>query len=472
MKLLGFNITRDSTALTIKAPNDLTQVTTGRGRGWTTIFEPFAGAWQKNIKVDLVNVTSHYAVFACMTLIAGDISKLGAPEFKRKIGEIWDDDESSAYDPVLRDPNQFQTPNQFWENWILSKLWKGNTYVLKGRDGRGGVIRRMWILDPCSVTPLLSTGGDVFYQLMQDNLSGIPESRVVPASEIIHDRMNCLFSPLVGISPLYAAGLAAQLGLNIQTNAAQFFANRSLPGGIITTPNTIPQETAERLKREWESRYGPDGDNTGKTAVLGDGLEFKSMAVTATDSQMLEMAKATAEWVCSVFHVPLYKIGAGPTPSYNNVQALNLEYYSQAIQKLLEDIEACLLRGLEMKSGTKVEFCTDNLLRMDTLSQASTVDVLSKAGVMSPNEGRAKFDLPPKPGGDSPYLQQQNFSLEALAKRDAQDDPFKTQPPPAQPSPPTGDQTNDSSGGDTQRDIIPSAKDILRKARAHERRAA
>jgi hypothetical protein len=50
---------------------------------------------------------------------------------------------------------------------------------------------------------------------------------------------------------------------------------------------------------------------------------------------------------------------------------------------------------------------------------------------MSPNEGRAKFDLKPVTGGESPYLQQQNYSLEALAKRDAQADPFAPNTPPA-----------------------------------------
>jgi hypothetical protein len=38
-------------------------------------------------------------------------------------------------------------------------------------------------------------------------------------------------------------------------------------------------------------------------------------------------------------------------------------------------------------------------------------------------------------GGDSAYLQQQNFSLEALAKRDAQPDPFGTSPKPPAPEP-------------------------------------
>jgi phage portal protein BeeE len=50
---------------------------------------------------------------------------------------------------------------------------------------------------------------------------------------------------------------------------------------------------------------------------------------------------------------------------------------------------------------------------------------------MAPNEGRAKLDLKPAEGGNSPYLQQQNYSLAALAKRDAQADPFATAAPKA-----------------------------------------
>jgi len=53
---------------------------------------------------------------------------------------------------------------------------------------------------------------------------------------------------------------------------------------------------------------------------------------------------------------------------------------------------------------------------------------------MAPNEGRAKLDLKPKTGGDSPYLQQQNYSLAALAKRDAQADPFAPNTPSLPPA--------------------------------------
>jgi hypothetical protein len=64
------------------------------------------------------------------------------------------------------------------------------------------------------------------------------------------------------------------------------------------------------------------------------------------------------------------------------------------------------------------------------------MEVLDKArNVMTPNEGRAKLDLKPVNGGDSVFRQQQDYSLEALAKRDTQADPFGTTTPAPEPTP-------------------------------------
>jgi HK97 family phage portal protein len=442
VKLFGYD-------LTLTKQKALSPVSDSN-RGWITLIkEPFTGAWQKGVEVDRNLVTTHFAVWACTTLIARDIAKLGSPEFKRKVGNIWVTGESPAYTPLLRKPNQFQTPNQFWENWILSKLTYGNTYALKSRDERG-VVTRLWIMDPNNVQVLVSDSGDVFYNLSKDNISGTGENATVPASEIIHDRMNCIFHPLVGLSPIYAAGLSATIGLNILNNSASFFGNRAVPSGIITTPNTIPNETADRLKREWESKYKIGGE--GGTAILGDGLEFKPMMMTASDSQMIEQLQATAEWVCSCFHVPLSKVFQA-NQTYNNVEAFNVEYYNEAIQSHLEDIETLLLSGLEMKKNTMVEFCLDGLFRMDTKAQAETVEILGRSAVMAPNESRAKFNLPPVKGGEAPLSQQQNFSLEALAKRDAKPDPFATAKPEGGTAPkPEAAPTKELNNGELERE--------------------
>lgn len=400
------------------------------------ILESSTGAWQQNVEVNQTAVLAYHAVFACMTLIASDVAKLRVKLVELSDG-VWVETANAAYSPVLRKPNRFQTRNQFWENWVLSKLSNGNTYALKERDGRG-VVKALYILDPSRVEPLVSEDGQVYYRLSTDHLSGIAEADItVPASEIIHDRFNCLFHPLVGLSPIYASGLAATQGLQIQNTSTKFFGNGSKPGGLLVAPGKIDQGNADRLKEYWDKNFS--GENTGKVAVLGDGLKYEAMAVNANDAQLIEQLKWTSEVVCSTFHVPPYKIGVGALPSYNNVQALNVEYYSQCLQSLIEAIETCLDEGLGTGEKLGTEFDIDNLLRMDGVTQMQVLK--EAAGILKVDEMRAKLDKKPTEGGDAVYLQQQNYSLAALAKRDAQPDPFgqAASEPQADPTPPAND---------------------------------
>lgn len=402
-----------------------------RGGWWPLIRESYAGAWQQNVTIDQTAVLAFHAVFSCMTLIASDIAKLRV-KLVRFTDGIWEETANAAYSPVLRKPNGFQTRIQFFESWVLSKLSRGNTYVLKKRDNRN-VVTGLYVLDPNRVKPLIAPNGDVYYELSADNVAGIEQSTViVPASEIIHDRFNCLFHPLVGLSPIFACGLAATQGLKIQENATHLFANASRPSGILIAPGRIDPAAAAAVKEAWDTGF--TGQNRAKVAVLGDGMKFEGLTVDPIDAQMVEQMKWTAEVVCSTFHVPPYKIGVGALPSYNNVQALNVEYYSQCLQILIEAIEILLDEALGTGEKLGTEFDIDNLLRMDGVTQ---MEVLDKGkNLMTPNEGRRKLDLKPTPGGDSVYRQQQDYSLEALAKRDAKDDPFAkgdtgTQAPPA-----------------------------------------
>lgn len=438
MRLLGLDITR--------APREkaLAPVNPNRG-GWYRILESFSGAWQQNVEIKYDSVLSFHADFACRTLIASDIAKLGIRLVQEDENGIWRKVKKPAFSPVLRKPNHFQNRIQFMECWVLSKLQRGNTYVLKQRDGRGVVVR-LYVLDPLLVTPLVADDGAVYYQLDTDSLSGIPEaSIIVPAREIIHDRFNCFFHPLVGLSPIFAGGLAAMQGLAIQNNSTNFFSNGARPGGILTAPGAIANETAQRLKEHWEANY--TGKNAGKVAVLGDGLKYEALSAKAVDSQLIEQLKWSAEVVCSVYHVPPYKIGVGALPSYNNVQSLNVEYYSQCLQVLIEAIELCLDEGLGTGEGLGTELDTDNLLRMDSVTQ---MEVLDKGkNTFTPNEARARVNLPPVTGGNAVYRQQQDYSLAALAKRDAQADPFGTAPAapasPAQADPTAGDPADEEA---------------------------
>jgi hypothetical protein len=161
--------------------------------------------------------------------------------------------------------------------------------------------------------------------------------------------------------------------------------------------------------------------------------------------------KWTAEDVCQAYGVPPYKINVGPAPSYANVQFLDIQYYSQCLQELMESFEECLDFGLGLApdkiEGVRLgtEFNRDDLLQMDTAGRVDAATKTIAGGALSPNEARRRYlDAPPVTGGDSPMLQQQQFSLEALSQRD-RDKPFSkpTAPPDATPAQTVNDEPND-----------------------------
>lgn len=421
---------------------------TGLGGWWPIIKEPYSGAWQKNDSWTNESVLSHYAVYACVTLIANDIGKLRQRLMELEANGIWKETTSASFSPVLKKPNNYQNHIQFKQWWQTSKLISGNTYGLKQRDQRG-VVTSIYLLDPCRVLPLVAEDGSIYYQLSNDNLNRVGDGVTVPASEIIHDRMNCLFHPLVGVSPLYAAAQAACQSLKMQSDSSTFFENGARPGGILSAPGTISDETAARLKAHWDANY--TGKNAGRVAVVGDDLKFQQMKMSATDSQLIEQFRLTAEMICTTFHVPPSKVGVTTSPTGTTAAQENQKYYSDCIQVLVEEYEACMDEGLALPDRYGVELDIDGLLRMDMGALVETLAAAVGGGIMAPDEARKRINLSPVDGGATPYLQQQNFSLSALSKRDAQADPFATATTaapavePAPPEEPTDEQIQDSA---------------------------
>lgn len=387
-----------------------------RGHWFPVLRESFMGAWQQDVEIDRPTVDSYWAVFSCVTLIAGDISKLQPKVMQKQDNGTWLE---TLLRPVLRKPNRFQTRAEFVMFWVMSKLLCGNTYVLKERDAQGKIVA-LYVLDPWKVVPLVTPDGDVFYQLGADNLSGLEEARaVVPASEIIHDKMYTLYHPLVGVSPIYACGIAAMQGAAIQKNSFRFFNNMSRPSGILTAPNAISKDTAERLKTDWEANFG--AEKIGRVAVLGDGLKYEAMSVNPVDAQLIEQLKMSGEMVAACFHVPGYKIGVGPMPTVNNTAALNQQYYDQCLQIIIETMELRLDDGLELpQPGVQFEtwFDLSPLMRMDPESRKKSHSEGIRGGWLAPNEARLEENYAPVSGGEFPYMQQQNFPLPTLGKQE------------------------------------------------------
>lgn len=394
--------------------------------GWMSLgfFGGYHANFQQDVELSREDLIAHHAVFTCVSLIAQDIGKMPIL-LKKKEQNVLVSVDIPEHLSFLKKPNHYETWQQFNEHWTHSLQLRGNAYILKVRDIFSGKFVGLRVLNPDRVTPLIAENGDIYYQLSDDRLNQT-QNEILPASEIIHDRINCFHHPLVGLSPITACAVTAGHGLDIIKSQRKHFKNNSRPGGILTAPGSISKEKAEEIKTQWNEKYS--GDNVGCTAVVGDSMKFEPISISAADSQLIEQLKMSNEIICAVFHVPPFKIGIGTIPAGQKVSDLNEIYYSDCLQSIIEARENLLDDGLDLPLRDKVEACLDLdfLIRMDGMSQMMRLKEGVGAAIMTPNEARQKLGLLPIEGGNTVYMQQQNYSLSDLNKRSQKEDPFST----------------------------------------------
>jgi|SRR5262245_59363424 len=403
------------------------------GGWWPVVRESFPGSWQQNVELTVENILNNPIVFRCISLIATDIGKLPLRLVALDDDGIWQETSSPAFSPILRRPNRYQSMPLFLEAWIWSKLLFGNTYILKERDDRH-VVKALYVLDAQRVMPLVAPDGSVYYELQQNDLAGVPQGTVVvAASEMIHDRWNCIFHPLVGVSPLYACGGAAIQGVQIQNNSTAHFANGSRPDGVITIPGDITREKLQQVVADWKEAHA--GAKQGSVGALPLGMKYESIGSNAVDSQLTEQAGLSMKTIAGCLGVPISMVDSSIQPPYADREASQLQYRSQGLQTHLVGIETAMDDGLELPTPYGTEFDSDDLIWLDTSSRTKAAHDGIAAGALSPNEARYKYyGLGPVAGGDTPYLQQQYWSLEAAAAREAAPPPAPQPPPPAEPA--------------------------------------
>lgn len=378
--------------------------------------EATTGAWQRAVKASREDIIAYGPVYASIARIVNDVAKLRYPIVELGSDGVKRETWAPAFSPVLERPNPYQRiQKKFFEQWMASKLTDGNAYILKVYNERG-TVSELYVLDPMRVRVYVAPGPSVFYRLRNDNLAPEQTQDVfVPASHIIHDRMNAFYHPLVGLSPLRAAYGPAAHGLAIQRAGTRFFDNNAMPGGIVSVPANLTDEQKDDLKKQFQERYS--GLNQGKVAVLTQGMEFKQLSINPGDAQLIDQLKLTVDQVLLAFGIPPYILGIGNLPPNQTADSLNQLYYSACLQTHIEDIEGALDEGLSLPDRYYIEADLDGLLRMDASRLMETLAKGAGAGILAPNEARRRVNLPPVAGGESPYMQEQNWSLADLAER-------------------------------------------------------
>jgi HK97 family phage portal protein len=369
------------------------------------------------------------AVYTSIDTISSDIARLPIRHYRMVDGDKVEV-EVSAPLRVLDKPNGYQTRFDMMKQFVASQLYRGNGYLYAMRNRRYE-IDELHVLFPDGVWPYRS-GNEVFYSVAPNKLADIDVQRMLTTRECLHHRMLTLADPLIGITPLMAAALSTSAGMAILTQSERFFNHMARPSGVLQTASKLDPERAQAIKDRWSAVYKGPG-NAGEVAVLEQGLEWKSLALTAVDAQLIEQLRYTVEDVARVYRLPIFMLGDLTKVSYNSSEQLTRIYYSGCLVAHMSAIEDKFTQFFDMDGRREwLEFDTDYLFRTEMQARVEALARSVQGGLRTPNEARSVEGLNPLPGGDQIFMQQQMVPVEVLAKRAD----LTSQPPTGGPNPP------------------------------------
>ncbi len=335
------------------------------------------------------------AVFSCVRVLAESVGMLPCSLYeqlergnKRAVRE-------RLHKLLSVKPNNYMTPQEFWELLIACLCLRGNFYAYKVY-ALGDVVELL-PLDPGSVVPKLDSNWEPVYQVTFPNGS----SETLSQHEIWHVRI-LTFDGLVGLSPVAYARQAVGLGLATEEHGSRLFGNGAVTSGVLQTDEALSDEAFARLKKDFESQHQGLA-NAHKPLILELGLKWQQISLSSEDAQFLETRKFQLEEICRIYRVPLHMVQNTDRATFNNIENLGIGFINYSLVPYLTRIEQRINAGLVQpaKQGRfYAKFNTGALLRGDMKSRFESYATGINWGIYSPNECRELEELNPREGGD------------------------------------------------------------------------
>lgn len=362
---------------------------------WAALVNPGALA-ASGVFVDARSAESVSTVHAAVSLIAGTVASLPLHLYQR--GNNGDRVRATLH-PLYRllhdAPNDAQTALEFREQLTAHCLLWGNAYAEIQRDA-AGVVTALVPIHPRDVTIVKLPSGRLRYDVSEGG-----ELRRLLADEVLHlrDRSD---DGLVGKSRITTAREMLGGILASQEHGNRTFANGAKLSGVLKTPHVLDKGSAERIGESWRQQFG-GAANSGKVAVLENGLEFQALSMSMEDSQWLGARQFSVEEVARLFNVPPVLLGDLRHANFSNSVEMMRHFVTVTLRPWLARWEQALERALMgpiARNRYFIEFSAEGLLRGDAKHRAEFYKSGIEAGWLLRSEARRLENLPTVEGID------------------------------------------------------------------------
>lgn len=348
------------------------------------------------------------AVYACVRILAESIAGLPLHVYAYR-GEGRERVPEHPLFTILHDaPNPEMTSFVFRETLMVHLLLWGNAYAQILRD-RAGRVAGLYPLLPNRMSVNRDENGRIYYtyQRVTDENPNFQRGGevILPAEDVLHIP-SLGFDGLIGYSPIAMARNAVGMTLACEEYGASFFANGARPGGVLQHPGVLKDPA--KLRESWQAVYG-GAANTGKVAVLEEGMTYQQIGIPPEEAQFLETRKFQVDEIARLYRIPPHMVGDLDKSSFSNIEQQSLEFVKYTLNPWVVRWEQALQKSLLLPEERKryfIRFNVDGLLRGDYQSRMQGYAVGRQNGWLSANDIREMEDMNPIPaeeGGDT-YL--------------------------------------------------------------------
>ena len=345
------------------------------------------------------------AVYSCVRILAEAVA--GLPLHVYRYNDTGGKEKAIDH-PLYRllhdEPNPEMSSFVFRETLMTHLLLWGNAYAQVIRNGKGEVVA-LYPLMPNRMSVDRDAKGKLYYKYTttSDDAPTVEGTVVVLSpSDVLHVP-GLGFDGLVGYSPIAMAKNAIGMAIACEEFGARFFANGAAPSGVLEHPGTIKDPS--RLRETWQSQFGGSA-NTGKVAILEEGMKYTPISISPEQAQFLETRKFQINEIARIFRVPPHMVGDLEKSSFSNIEQQSLEFVKYTLDPWLIRWEQSIYRALfsmEEKTEYFVKFNVEGLLRGDYATRMNGYATARQNGWMSANDIRELENLdriPAEEGGD------------------------------------------------------------------------
>ena len=345
------------------------------------------------------------AVYSCVRILAEAVA--GLPLHLYKYTDSGGKEKALDH-PLYRllhdEPNPEMSSFVFRETLMTHLLLWGNAYAQVIRNGKGEVIA-LYPLMPNKMSVDRDENGRLYYTYYRGSDEAIKNKNfavTLQPSDVLHIP-GLGFDGLVGYSPIAMAKNAIGMAIACEEFGAKFFANGAAPSGVLEHPGTIKDPS--RVRDAWQSQFG-GSSNSGKVAVLEEGMKYTPISISPEQAQFLETRKFQINEIARIFRVPPHMVGDLEKSSFSNIEQQSLEFVKYTLDPWVIRWEQSIQRALlsqDEKAVYFVKFNLEGLLRGDYQSRMNGYAIGRQNGWMSANDIRELENLdriPAEEGGD------------------------------------------------------------------------